>query len=368
MAPRSPFQGAAPAAKDTAGWFRGSPGIEDLPSPPSGKTGWPWTEDCCPLPVEGSLQHRWPLLSIITPSFNQGRFLEETIRSVLLQGYPHLQYIIVDGGSTDGTVEVIERYSSWVSSWVSEPDGGQAEAINKGFRRASGDIVAWINSDDTYPRDAVVQAVTFLMENPSCDLVYGHCNMVDERGWTLWTWLSGVFGVQRQLCEGNIIPQPTVFLRRSVLERAGLLSEGLHYAFDVEFWLRVALVAEIHNLPRILANFRFHPSSKSVSEAGEFRNETERILMEFFARPDLPGELMGLRERALTGSNLRSAREWFREGNMVECRKAFQKALSVAPGQALLSRVFPLFLLSLTGGTFCNMLLSRARSRYASPR
>jgi glycosyltransferase involved in cell wall biosynthesis len=364
MALSSPFPGAVPVTENSAGRFKGCPVVEELPSPPAGKTGWPWTEGCFPPPpVEGFVQQRWPLLSIITPSFNQGRFLEETIRSVLLQGYPHLQYIIVDGGSTDGSVEVIERYSPWLSSWISEPDKGQAEAINKGFQCASGDIVAWINSDDTYPRDAVFQAVTFLMEYPSCDLVFGHCNMVDERGWTLWAWLSGAFDVNRQLCEGNIIPQPAVFFRHAVLERAGLLSERLHYAFDYEFWLRVALVAEICGLPRILANFRYHSSSKSVSETGEFRNETERILKEFFTRPDLPGELIGLKERALAGCNLRSAREWFKEGNMGECRKAFRKALYIAPWQALISRCFLLFLLSLTGSKFCNMLFLLAPVR-----
>jgi glycosyltransferase involved in cell wall biosynthesis len=283
------------------------------------------------------------------------------MRSVLLQGYPNLQYIIIDGGSEDGSVEVIKRYQPWLSWWVSEPDGGQAEAINKGFRKATGDIVAWINSDDTYPRDAAAQAVGFLMDNPSCDLVYGHCNMVDEGGRTVWVWFSGEFEAKYHLCDGNAIPQPTVFFRRSVLGQAGLLNEQLHYAFDYEFWLRTMLIAEICCLPRILANFRYHSFSKTVSETAEFRNETRAILEEFFSHPDLPDELMGLRKGAIAGFNLRSAVEWFKEGNGAECRRAFREALYISPSRTLMSRAFLLFILSLMGGSLCNTFLSRAR-------
>src|SRR6266545_7078787 len=127
------------------------PKLNDLPEPPKCKICLPWTEESKQLPVG-----QWPRVTIVTPSFNQGNFLEATIRSVLLQGYPDLEYIVMDGGSTDNSVEIIEKYSSWLSYWVSEPDSGQSDAINRGLKRASGDFATWINSDDMLCKNALV--------------------------------------------------------------------------------------------------------------------------------------------------------------------------------------------------------------------
>jgi len=124
------------------------PNLSDLPKPPKGKTGWPWTDETEQLPVKMSDGSDWPKISIVTSNYNYGHFIEETIRSVLLQGYPNLEYIIVDGGSTDNSVEIIKKYEPWLTYWVSEKDNGQASAINKGFSNASGEIYSWINSDD----------------------------------------------------------------------------------------------------------------------------------------------------------------------------------------------------------------------------
>ena len=121
----------------------------DLPAPPSGRTGWPWTDGARPAPAPEV--RALPKITVVTPSYNQGRFVEATLRSVLLQGYPNLEYLVLDGGSTDGSREIIERYAPWLAGWASERDRGQSDAINRGFARATGDIVAWLNSDDRYP-------------------------------------------------------------------------------------------------------------------------------------------------------------------------------------------------------------------------
>src|SRR5262245_47037233 len=131
------------------------PKLAELPAPSPGKTGWPWTEESERLPDQMPDGCPWPLISVVTPSLNQGKFIEETIRSVLLQGYPELEYIIIDGGSNDGSVEIIKKYSPWITYWVSEPDGGQSEAINRGLKRASGEFASWINSDDLLCKNAL---------------------------------------------------------------------------------------------------------------------------------------------------------------------------------------------------------------------
>src|SRR5262245_11264512 len=129
------------------------PQLSELPPPPANKKGWPWTEECAQLPDRMPDGSEWPRISIVTPSYNQGAFLEETLRSVLLQGYPNLEYVVIDGGSRDCSVDVIKKYERWIRYWVSEPDRGQSHAINKGFEKTNGDILAYINSDDAYLPD-----------------------------------------------------------------------------------------------------------------------------------------------------------------------------------------------------------------------
>lgn len=220
-----------------------------------------------------------PLVSIVTPSFNQARFLEETIQSVLMQGYPHIEYIIVDGGSTDGSVELIEKYASLsvpgagnamskfrhsISHWVSEQDKGQTDAINKGFNRAKGDILAWINSDDTYNPKAVAEAAVYLMENPGVAMVYADCNFIDEQGRII-----GKFAARqtdyRRLRQGYVhIPQQTTFFRAKYWRELGPLDSSFYFAMDYDLWVRLAARAPIKYLPgKVWANFRIHASSKT---------------------------------------------------------------------------------------------------------
>ncbi len=205
-----------------------------------------------------------PLVSIVTPSYNQARFLEETIRSVLSQDYPAIEYIIVDGGSTDGSLEIIQRHADRLAWWVSEPDRGQTDAINKGFARASGEILAWLNSDDTYLPGAVAEAAAYLVAHPEAGMVYGDANLVSENGQVI-----GQFPARqtdyRRLRRGYVhIPQQSAFFRASLWRQVGPLDPSFYFAMDYDLWVRLARLAPLHYQPRPWANFRLHSSGKSV--------------------------------------------------------------------------------------------------------
>lgn len=207
-----------------------------------------------------------PLVSIITPSYNQAEYLEETICSVLDQDYDRIEYIIVDGGSTDGSIEIIERYQDRLAWWVSEPDKGQTDAINKGFARASGEILAWINSDDTYLPHAISEAVEFLEAHPDIGMVYGDANLIDSTGKVL-----GRFPVRqtnyKKLRRGSVhIPQQASFFRTDLWRQVGPLDPSFYFAMDYDLWVRLARIAPLHYHPRLWANFRLHDSGKSVAE------------------------------------------------------------------------------------------------------
>lgn len=205
-----------------------------------------------------------PLVSIVTPSFNQARYLEATIQSVLSQDYPHIEYMIVDGSSNDGTVDIIKKYESKLAWWVSEKDKGQTDAINKGYARAKGEILAWLNSDDTYEPGAVSAAVKYLQEHPEVGMVYGDCNFINESGRVI-----GKFGATqtsyRLLRQGySHIPQQTMFFRSSLWKQVGPLDPSFYFAMDYDLWTRIAARSEIKYVPQTWANFRLHISGKTI--------------------------------------------------------------------------------------------------------
>lgn len=215
------------------------------------------------------LNNSAPLVSIITPSYNQARFIEETIQSVLSQDYANLEYLVVDGGSSDGSVEIIRKYaqtSERLVWWVSEKDQGQTDAINKGFGRARGQILAWLNSDDTYLPGAVSAAVAYLNAHPQAGMVYGNCNLVDEGGAVI-----GPFPARqtdyRRLRRGFVhIPQQASFFRSSLWQQVGPLDPSFYFAMDYDLWVRLARLAPLDYFPSSppWATFRLHGSGKSV--------------------------------------------------------------------------------------------------------
>lgn len=206
------------------------------------------------------------LVSIITPSFNQARYLEATIRSVLDQDYPQIEYIIVDGGSNDGSREILERYSDRLAWWVSEPDRGQTDAINKGFARAKGDVLAWLNSDDTYNPGALREAVEALSQHPQAAMVYGDASYIDENGKIIGRFPAAQTDYAR-LRQGYVhVPQQSSFWRASYWHKVGPLDPSFYFAMDYDLWVRLAALAPLVYLSgKNWANFRLHRDAKTIS-------------------------------------------------------------------------------------------------------
>lgn len=216
-----------------------------------------------------------PKLSIVTPSFNQGRFLEETIRSVLDQRYPNLEYIVVDGGSTDESVDVIRRYEDRLAYWVSERDRGQVHAINKGLARATGEIVAYINSDDVYLPGAFDAAIDYFRERPSCEWLCGDTLMFGGGHPTYLVRAEVPKSAAHALSWAYTAPQPGMFWRRALL--ASGFDEAWRYDFDHDLYVRLLLAGHrCEYLPVPLAAYRLHAASKTVAESRRFDEEFDR--------------------------------------------------------------------------------------------
>ncbi len=205
-----------------------------------------------------------PKVSIVTPSFNQGRYLEASIRSVLEQDYPNIEYILIDGGSKDNSVEIIKQYQDRLAWWSSEKDKGHADGLNKGFSHATGEILAWLNSDDTYFPGAVSEAVAFLKSHPGVGMVYADADLINDEGETIGKFASRQTDYRRLLRGSVHIPQATTFFRADLWQQIGPLDLSLFFSFDYDLWVRLAKVSEIRYVPRRWANFRMHNLGKSV--------------------------------------------------------------------------------------------------------
>jgi glycosyltransferase involved in cell wall biosynthesis len=219
----------------------------------------------------------FPLVSIITPSFNQAEFLEATIQSVLNQDYPNVEYLVIDGGSTDGSKEILEKYDRDLSFWVSEPDSGQTEAINKGFARARGKYIAWINSDDVYYPQAISEAVAYLNATPDVGLVYGDADFINAQGDQIGRFNAAQTSYQ-QLRRGYVhIPQQAAFFQRRFWEMVGPLDPSFFFAMDYDLWVRLAAITTIVYHPQTWAAFRLHGDAKSLSAADRCWPEMMRV-------------------------------------------------------------------------------------------
>lgn len=221
---------------------------------------------------------KYPKISIVTPSYNQAQFLERTILSVLNQNYPNLEYIIIDGGSTDGSVEIIKKYENYLAYWICEKDKGQADAINKGFKKSTGEILAWLNSDDTYLPDALQSVADFFKQHPNTDMLYGRCYMMDQDDEIFQEAKAMPFNLLDYIYGLFTIPQQTTFWRKDIFFKAGMLNTENHTCMDGELWINFAKnKANITFVNRFLANFRLH--YESISGSGRYNNQYQQDKM-----------------------------------------------------------------------------------------
>lgn len=260
-------------------------------------------------------------VTIITPSFNQGRFLEQTILSVLNQTYRHIQFLVIDGGSTDNSVDIIRKYEQRIQFWVSEPDGGQADAINKGFALAKGDLICWVNSDDILYPNYVADRVAQFKDNPSMDMIYGD---VDEGP----DMTSKTIRKGRQTDVGEMlknascpVPQQSAMWRRSVIEQMGYLNPRWHVILDREYFTRIAAKGRMKYIAGSVALFRTHAASKSVAEKLKWGDEMPQYYEMIFR-----DNIYGLAPEILARGNQCLSKIYFKSGRMFA--RAGQKQLA----------------------------------------
>jgi len=242
-----------------------------------------------------------PILSVVTPSFNSARFITETLDSVAALPVPH-EHLVIDGGSTDGTIEILENRNDDSLRWISEPDRGQTEAVNKGLTRAQGELVAWLNADDAYVVEGVTEAVAAFAADPRVDAVFGFTDIIDSAGQTTRQYRCGRFNWARFLYAGDFVPTPTIIFRRSLIDRAGLLDENYADAADYDFYLRLFRGARVRRIPRTLVRFRIHEGSKTGSNIGLQMSEAMEIRLKYAHGPLRRGLMLGI-------GRLKSARE-----------------------------------------------------------
>lgn len=237
--------------------------IHDFPTPPSNRVGWPW--DCTAVSHTPQKEpNPWPRISIVTPSYNQAQYLEETVRSVLLQGYPNLEYIIMDGASTDGSFDILQKYSDWFDFWTSAKDGGQAAAIAAGLERATGEIVGFINSDDVLLPGALFEVGQYFSTNQTAELVVGKSVIIDTQSKVTYL-IPGLAPTFRSLLfwSSGGFNQPATFWRRIAMLESGMFDASCQFSFDYDLYLRLTKRQKAYRLDRFLAAFRVHPTSKT---------------------------------------------------------------------------------------------------------
>ncbi|MEN9563062.1 MAG: hypothetical protein RIR73_1306 [Chloroflexota bacterium] len=305
------------------------------------------------------------LVSIITPSYNQAKYLEHTMLSVLNQDHPHIEYIVVDGASTDGSVEIIKKYAGKLAHWESAKDKGQAEAINKGFARATGEIVAWLNSDDYYLPGTISAAVKVFEENPDVVLVYANMLAVDENGKTFNTLNYKKLTLEDLMCF-QIIGQPSVFIRRSALQKTSGLDLTFHFLLDHLLWIKIAKQGKLLHINQTWSAARYHAEAKNVAKAAEFGLEAFRILETIAQDKDLAATLLKIDRRAHASAFRVDARYLLDGGLPGKALQAWFRALFIYPPVALKRmNIFVSAVLNIFGlGKLRQMVLKRRKKEH----
>lgn len=269
--------------------------VPELPPAPAGLKGWPWQSG-----IDHSFDHPdivdqadivdLPKISVITPSYNQARYIEQTIRSVLLQGYPNLEYIIIDGSSSDGSGEIIRKYEPWLAYWVSEPDRGQSHAINKGFELATGDVLCWLNSDDYYLPGALSAVGRRLAGVTGDYALVGHCLKIYADG-SPAELLESKYENRRRLLQfwkGYRMHQPSIFWRLEVSQRVGWLDERLNLIMDFDYWARIATHYDFVNIDRVLSCSNYHDAAKTSDNFVGYHRDLKKYARRYWGTKASP--------------------------------------------------------------------------------
>jgi glycosyltransferase involved in cell wall biosynthesis len=278
------------------------PTLHELPAPPPGKTGWPWTEESQQLPDTTQDGIPWPKVSIVTPSYNQGRFFEESIRSVLLQGYSDLEYIIIDAGSTDESVEIIKKYEPWLAYWVSEPDRGQSHAINKGLQRSTGQLFNWQNADDVLTPNSLAATASAMIKFPNASYAHGYRVVINDKSEVLYDMkpplaesmtffpdlVTSISSLKGGLQIGGLI-------RRDLVVEVGSIDENLHYVMDRDLILRLELKRPPIYIAVPVVLWRAHSEAKTLLWNAERAKERLIIARKLFEYQDLPPSILALK-------------------------------------------------------------------------
>jgi glycosyltransferase involved in cell wall biosynthesis len=276
-----------------------------------------------------------PKVSIITPSYNQAQYLEETINSVLSQDYPNLEYIIIDGGSTDGSLEIIKKYESQLAYWICEPDDGQSDAINKGLKRVTGEIWGWLNSDDIYLPGAVSKAISWLSLNPQVGIVYGDCNFIDKYGQFIGCQETQDFDFISYLVNANnYIPSSSTFIRMENVKSIGMIDVSLHMMMDMDYWLRAGLYCQIAYMNVPLSSYRIYPEAKTWNPTNSEKKAIEliKIYQKLYNQPDnLPSAIQKVQKQALSTCYRSAANFYYKANEKGKFWATWRKSLIYGP-------------------------------------
>jgi glycosyltransferase involved in cell wall biosynthesis len=273
-----------------------------------------------------------PLVSIVTPSLNQGEFIRGTIESVLSQGYPNIEYLVMDGGSTDNTLEILRSYGERLF-WVSEHDSGQSQAINKGWGLARGEIITWLNADDLLCQDAVGQAVlAFETSGDDLAVVYGDCDYIDVEGHYLGNYPSREFNYEQLVLQTeDYIPQPGAFVNHKWAIQVGMLDENLQFVMDYDLWLRLGMRARFKYLNKKMSFARLHGGAKTLSSAPRFGEELASVFIRLVDNNEFPSHLVRRKEAILINAFVHAASYCFWGGDTVRARYFLYRAWRLSP-------------------------------------
>lgn len=300
--------------------------LSDLPKPPAGRHGWPW--DVSFNFADRRLAHGvMPKVVIVTPSFNQAAYIEETIRSVILQGYSNLEYWVIDGGSTDGTKSILEKYDPWLAGWRSEPDRGQTDAINKVWGTVSGDFYGWLNSDDIFTPGALYNLISYFKQHPDIDYVYGELEIINEKSEIVGSRKNQLFDLKKLVREAGWISQPGSLISGGALKQVGLLDPELRLLMDLDLWFRAGKHYKFGKINAPLARYRKHAATKTKTQQSRAAQEIMHVYDKVFSAPDLPSEIRAIRSYAYASAHIYAAHRLLNSGNLPDALSQMRAAI-----------------------------------------